>query len=73
MKFQVLAVKILTYWKEWQSPTGIFLHLITVIELGEVEVSYDVILAIFRRLLSGGIYCIKQIIGIFMCAKKMNV
>lgn len=45
----------------------------SVIELGEVEVSYDGILAIFRRLLNGGIYRIKQIMGIFTCAKKVNI
>lgn len=42
-------------------------------ELGEVELSYDGILAIFRRLLNGIIYCLKEIIGIFMYTEKMIV
>ena len=44
-----------------------------VTELGEVEESYDALLAIFRRLLNGEIYCIKETTVIFTCTKKMNV
>ena len=49
----------------------LFDHPVT--ELGEVEVSYDGLLAIFRRLLNGGIYCNKETTGTFTCTKKMNV
>lgn len=45
----------------------------SVTELGEVQVSYDGILAIFSRLLNGGMYCIKETIGVSTCTKKMDV
>ena len=43
-------------------------HSVTLLE--EVDLSYEGILTIFRRLLNGEIYCVKEKAGIVMCMRK---